>query len=98
MENETLEKLKDIISMSSDIYDSAYTQYSLLVNENLSKPVISNEPVERLLDELLSFCDDERIMSLYKQLCRHFYRYYPNSAKYYAKLCIDMYFKEDSLQ
>lgn len=94
--NTAFENIKELISMSAELYDRAYCLYAPEVESILSKPIVSSEPVERLLDNLLSFCEDKRCLELYKRICRHLYRYYPDSALFYAKLCIENYLEDIS--
>ena len=54
-----------------------YLHYQQLVDSVLSSQIISEREIERLMDGLLDFCDDEKFLVLYKDLCRHVYHQYP---------------------
>ena len=90
-DNPTFENIKELVSKSEELYDKAYCLYAPEVTSILNKPIVTCEPVECLLDNLLAFCEDRRCMELYRQVCRHLYQYYPDSAVFYAKLYIDNY-------
>ncbi len=89
--NPTFEIIKELVLKSEELYDRAYCLYAPEVSSILNKPIVSCEHAENLLDNLLTFCEDKRCMELYRQVCRHLYQYYPDSAVFYAKLYIDNY-------
>ena len=43
----------------------------------LQSDKMAKERIERIMDGLLDFCDDEKFLALYKDLCRHVYNQYP---------------------
>lgn len=92
----SFENIKELISMSVELYDRAYCLYAPEVELIISKPIVSSEPVECLLDNLLAFCEDKRCLELYKRVCWHLYRFYPDSALFYANLCIENYLEDIS--
>ena len=95
--NSTLESIKEIINSSNGLYREAYRLYAPRVEIIISSPVLSSEPVEHLLDELFGFCADSLCLGLYKTVCRHLYRYFPEPALFYAKMCIDNYLREEMI-
>lgn len=61
----------------------AVVQYTPLVDELCRRDAELNE-VERMLDYLLDFADDNRILKLYKRVCRTFFYTYPDSIAFYV--------------
>lgn len=45
-------------------------------------------------DSILSFCDDDRMLSLFKQVCRLSYRLYPQMITEYVELYKNLYLNE----
>ena len=56
--------------------------YTPQVQELCDKKATQNE-VERMLDWLLMYAGDERMLKLYKQVCRTYWKIYPESIAFY---------------
>lgn len=72
--------LQAIGSLGQDLQtlrDRAYNQYSAFVGQVLNGQISDKQSIERIMDGLLDFCDEERFISIYRQLCRHIYYQYP---------------------
>jgi len=71
-----LKELEETIRALNRLRDSAFAQYSTLVDSVLRDEISDQRQLERIMDGLLDFCDEERFLQIYKKLCRHiFYRY-----------------------
>lgn len=71
-----LKELEKTIQALNRLRDSAFAQYSTLVDSVLRNEITDQRQLERIMDGLLDFCDEERFLQIYKKLCRHiFYRY-----------------------
>ena len=57
--------------------DAAYQQYSRLVEQVLNGRITEEREIERIMDGLVDFGDNPRLLELYKTLCRHVYYKYP---------------------
>lgn len=71
--NELGEMLTQFEEQKKIIYD----HYVRLVASVVSGHINTENEIERIMDGLIDFGDDERFLSLYKKLCRHVYNYYP---------------------
>ena len=60
--------IREIVQEISRLMDAAYQQYSRLVEQVLNGSI---------MDGLVDFGDDPRLLELYKTLCRHVYYKYP---------------------
>ena len=60
------------------LYDEAYVIYKNLPIDICNKDA-ELEEVEFLLDRMLDFCGDDRILELFKQVCRKYYKTYPEA-------------------
>ena len=75
--SEIWSELKDLLTAFEEQKEQIYLYYQQLVNSVLSSQIISEREIERIMDSLLDFCDDEKFLALYKALCRHVYNQYP---------------------
>lgn len=65
------------------ILERAAIEYAPIVEEFCArKHAIANE-VGRMLDYLFEFAEDERILLMYKNVCRRFIYDYPETISYY---------------
>ena len=76
-QSERWSELKSLLKAFEAQKEQIYLHYQQLVNSVLSSQIISEREIERLMDGLLDFCDDEKFLALYKDLCRHVYNQYP---------------------
>ena len=84
--NQYVEKLvKDLEPMVQQmkiINDHAVVAYTPLVDDLCRRKASQNE-VELMLDYLLMFAGDNRILVLYKRVCRTYWQTYPESIAFY---------------
>lgn len=69
--------IREIVQEISRLMDAAYQQYSRLVEQVLNGSITEEREIERIMDGLVDFGDDPRLLELYKTLCRHVYYKYP---------------------
>ena len=81
-----LAALSDTASQLSAVYDTAYRLYSKAVEEVLSGRMCDEKLIERLLDGIMDFGDDERFIELMRKLCRHIYNRYPQLVGDYVNM------------
>lgn len=74
--------LEPLIQQMERIYDDAIIAYTPLVDELCSRKATENE-VEWMLDWLLMYAGDERMLQLYKKVCRTYWEIYPESIAFY---------------
>ena len=74
--------LEPLIQQMKLINDQAVVAYTTLVDELCSRKASQNE-VEFMLDYLLMFAGDDRMLALYKQVCRTYWQTYPESIAFY---------------
>ena len=74
--------LEPLIQQMERIYDDAVIAYTPLVDELCSRKATENE-VEWMLDWLLMYAGDERMLQLYKKVCRTYWEIYPESIAFY---------------
>ena len=91
---ETLMKdFKGIVRSIRALYDMAYDAYLLLVDDICSRESSENE-VEHLLDHLLDFAGEGRMLLLYKRVCRKYFYQYPVMVADHIHMWRDLYDEE----
>lgn len=89
-EKDLLEDIKDIVDAFSGLYDMAYVAYLPLVEDICSRDASEHE-VEHLFDYLLDFAREDRMLALYKRVCRRYFRQYPSMIADHVYMWRDMY-------
>ena len=77
------------------LHQKAYEVYLPLVEDVCSRTV-SEDELSHLLDYLLDFACDEKMLGLYKKLCRRYLYVYPDCIKFYIEAYREMWGEETS--
>lgn len=77
-----LEDIGAIAQQISGMYDQAVAVYMPLVDSICSRKATSNE-VEHLLDWMFGLAGDDRMLLLFKRVCRAYWQTYPESIASY---------------
>ena len=80
--DDLVKQLEPLIQQMKTIHDQAVVAYTPLVDDICSRKASENE-VGWMLDYMLMFADDERILQLYKKVCRAYWKIYPDSIAFY---------------
>ena len=67
---------KAIVERIQDISELSYNYYKPLVGSIIVEKA-SEKEVEHLLDYMLDVCCDDRMLNLFKKVCRRYYSLYP---------------------
>ncbi len=89
-EEALLEVIEGFVDAFKGLYDMAYAAYLPLVEDICSRDASEYE-VEHLLDYLLAFAGENRMLVLYKQVCRRYFRQYPTMIADHIYMWRDMY-------
>ena len=89
------ESTYQIAEKISKLYQEAYGVYLPLVEDVCSRTV-SEDELSHLLDYLLDFACDEKILGLYKWVCRKYLDVYPGCIRNYIEAYREMWEDEDS--
>ena len=76
MEQSTDDDIKKMVCMIRDINELAYTTYKPIVDDICTR-IAPEYEVEHLLDYMVGICNDERMLQLFKQVCRSYIDIYP---------------------
>jgi hypothetical protein len=83
-----LDDLVNSISKLAEVHQNlgkqAFVAYKVEVENIIRSKTTDQNQIEHLLDGMLSFCFDEEVLQLYKQLCRYFYAINPAITVYHV--------------
>lgn len=71
-----LKSMNGIVEQMQGLVNMAVVEYTPLVNDICSRKASQNE-VGLLFDYMFSFLGDERMLQLFKHVCRHYFYTYP---------------------
>ena len=80
---ELLDGINQIAEQMKGLCEQAYYVYKPQVDDICSRNASQNE-VGLLLDWLLQYAGDDRMLGLYKQVCRAYWQKYPESISFYV--------------
>ena len=72
-----LNEIREILEGITALTNAAYQHYSALVDAVLRDEITDAKQIERIMDGLVDFGDDNRFIDIYRKLCRHVYYNYP---------------------
>ena len=81
-EEQLAKDLEPLIQQMVGIYDNAVAAYTPLVEDICSRRATEKE-VGWLLTWMLDFAGEERMLNLYKRVCRAYWNTYPETVAYY---------------
>lgn len=88
-------KIEAIVSSIKRLNRQAFYAYKPIVDDIYSRKSVSVKDLEPILDGLLSVCISDEILGLFKQVCRRFYKQYPEMIADYIMFYKEMYESED---
>lgn len=77
-EQELLHAVNEIAESIHHLRNTAYYHYATLVKQVMQNKITGEMNIELIMDGLLDFCDEDRFIEIYRQLCRHVYYKYPS--------------------
>ena len=89
------ENIYQIAEQIVQLHQKAYEVYLLLVEEVCNRTA-SEDELSHLLDYLLDFACDEKMLGLYKKVCRRYLYVYRDCIKFYIEAYREMLGDEDS--
>ena len=89
------ERIYQIAEQIIEIHQKAHELYLPLV-EDVCNRIVSEDELSHLLDYVLDFACDEKILGLYKRVCRRYLYIYPSCVKSYIEAYREMWEDGDS--
>lgn len=84
------EKIYQIAEQIVQLHQKAYEVYLLLVEDVCSR-IVSEDESSHLFEYLLDFACDEKILELYKRVCRRYLYVYLGCIKFYIEAYREMW-------
>ena len=91
MMDSLVEKLKPIIEAQQMLARRAEIEYTAQVNAIIQGQCKDAQHIEHVLTWMLDFCFDDRMLELFKKLCRYYYRIDPEATASYVYFYRDMW-------
>ena len=85
--------IEAIVEALRVLHDQAYHAYLPLVEDICSRDASEGE-VDHLLDHMVVFAGEDRMLALFKRVCRRYLHRYPEAVVFYIHLWRDMYDEE----
>lgn len=82
-DSEYKELVNELGARFKALNDKAVTEYTPLVDDICSRTASQNE-VGLLLDYLFDFAGSEQVLLLYRRVCSHYWKIYPELIAYYV--------------
>ena len=89
------ETIYQIAEQIAQLNQEAYEVY-LPLAEGICSRIVSEDELSHLLDYLLDFACDEKILDLYKRVCGRYLYIYPSCIKFYVEAYREMW--EDEME
>ncbi|MDA3925755.1 MAG: hypothetical protein PF904_13735 [Kiritimatiellae bacterium] len=71
------------------------TLYENEVEQIIQRDIKDEHRIERILDQLLDVAFDDKVLVLFKKLCRHLYFFNPDASSSYVNSCFEMWDEEN---
>lgn len=85
------EELRPLVEARNHLARKAETGFAMQVNDIICEGCKDSKRIEWLLTCMLDFCFDDRILVLFKKLCRHYYTIDPAATASYVYSYRDMW-------
>lgn len=95
--NDLVQSIGSMTKSMQGLARQAEIQYSLEVEDIIASKNQDTNKIQLLLDYMLSFCFDDRVLLLYKKLCRYYLPIDPEGTVYYVNAYREMW-DEESLK
>lgn len=76
-EDNIINSLGELLRQFEEQKKVIYDHYVQLVDAVITGQISAENEIERIMDGLIDFGDDELFLALYKKLCRHVFYTYP---------------------
>lgn len=94
MTEDDLNGFKELAESINKITQEAFIIYEAQVDEIYHNKVKDEKEIERVIDVLLGYCYDDKMLLLFKRLCRYYYEINPSATYEYAYIYREMWDEE----
>ena len=89
--NNLLEKIRPLVQYTRQLAQEAEKLYALDVEAIIKSHESNPDRIEHCLDGILDFCFDEKMLLLFKKLCRYYYTIDPVATSEYVYFYKEMW-------
>jgi hypothetical protein len=82
--DDLVKKIGELVKTRNQLARQAEQQYTFEVEALLKDQSRDPQRIEHLLNGLLDFCFDPAMLSLYKKLCRYYFKINPEATAWYV--------------
>ena len=86
-----MDDIRGIANEFQAIYSQAETYYSSAIDDVIRRQSKDEKKIEHLLNYLLDFADNEKILTSYRKLCRYYYNINPQATAEYIQSYKELY-------
>ena len=97
LHDDLLADISTIAKQMQAIHSQAVVEYSPIVEDLIRSNCRDEYRIELTLDYLLDFAGDERILNLYRKLCRHLYTLNSQAAAEYIQFWKEQYDEDEEM-
>jgi hypothetical protein len=90
-ENDLVKSTGALIKSARKLAPVAVRQYSAEVEAILKDQIRDSRRIERCLDGMLDFCFDQKMLALFKKLCRYYFNIAPEASVSYVNAYREMW-------
>ena len=87
--------IKIIAEQIAALNEQAYFIYAPLVDNLINSKTKNQKKIEHLLEGLLDFCGNEKILLLYRRLCKYYFKINPQATVDYVNIYREIWDSEE---
>ena len=87
LDEKTLELFRELAVLQEQKYRLAENEINFIIKNNIK----DDNRIERAIDEILEFLDDEEALLLFRKICSHYIKLNPKATLYYINYYIEEY-------
>ena len=87
LDEKTLELFKELAVLQEQKYRLAENEINFIIKNNIK----DDNRIERAIDEILEFLDDEEALLLFRKICSYYIELNPKATLYYINYYIEEY-------
>jgi hypothetical protein len=91
------DNIRRIAKELQTIYSQAEVYYTSTVNDVICHQSRDTKEIEHLLNYMLDFADNEKILTLYRKLCRYYFDINPQATAEYIQSYKELYDTDEKL-
>ncbi len=91
MDKEFIDTLKVFAEQLNELSAQAHKAYKPEVDRLIQSKTTNDNEIQRLLDYMLDFCGDSKMLQLYKKLCRYYWDINPQATAQYINYYREMW-------